>query len=80
MRTYTLSDEQEKIMSDFIEKHNRSRKCPINKQRKEYRKKNPFCSPCGGHCQYSLEITFTTIADLASVKCTCGAEQYLGEV
>ena len=65
-------------MNDFIDKHDKSRKCPINKRIKEHRKKGIF--PCGGHCQYSLEITFSSFANLASIKCECGEEKYLGEV
>ena len=76
--TFTLDPSQVKQMNAFVEKHNRSRKCFINKRIREHRKKGVF--PCGGHCQYSLEITFSSIANLASIKCECGEEQYLGEV
>lgn len=76
--TFTLDPLQVKQMNDWIEKHNKSRKCPINKRIKEHRKKGIF--PCGGHCQYSLEITFSSMANLASIKCECGEEKYLGEV
>ena len=76
--TFTLDPLQVKQMNDFIDKHNKSRKCPINKRIREHRKKGIF--PCGGHCQYSLEITFSSIGDLASIKCECGEEKYLGEV
>lgn len=78
MLNFTLTDEQEALLNSWIEKHNKSRKCPINKQRREMSKKGIY--PCGGHCQYSVDITFTAIGDLASVKCKCGAEEYLGEV
>ena len=77
-KTFTLDDEQVAQMDIWIEKHNKNRNCSINKLRKEYKKKGIF--PCGGMCQYSLEITFTSFADLASIKCQCGAEEYLGEV
>ena len=76
--TFTLDPLQVKQMNDFIDKHDRSRKCPINKKIREHKKKGIF--PCGGHCQYSLEITFSSIANLASIKCECGEEKYLGEV
>ena len=76
--TFTLDPLQVKQMNDFIDKHDKSRKCPINKRIKEHRKKGIF--PCGGHCQYSLEITFSSFANLASIKCECGEEKYLGEV
>lgn len=76
--TFTLDPLQVKQMNDWIEKHNKSRKCPINKRIREHRKKGIF--PCGGHCQYSLEITFASMANLASIKCECGEEKYLGEV
>ena len=61
-----------------IDKHDKSRKCPINKRIREHRKKGII--PCGGECQYSLEITFSSFANLASIKCECGEEQYLGEI
>ena len=32
---------------------------------------------CGEH---KLEIAFTTVGDLAVIKCSCGASKYLGEV
>lgn len=76
--TFTLDKLQVKQMNTWIEKHNKSRKCPINKRRREHRKKGII--PCGGECQYSLEITFASFANLASVKCECGEELYLGEV
>lgn len=76
--TFTLDSLQVKQMDNFINKHNKSRKCPINKRIREHRKKGII--PCGGHCQYSLEITFSSFANLASIKCECGEEQYLGEV
>ena len=76
--TFTLDPLQVKQMNEWIEKHNKSRKCPINKKRREHRKKGII--PCGGECQYSLEITFASMANLASIKCECGEEQYLGEV
>lgn len=76
--TFTLDPLQVKQMNDFIDKHNRSRKCPVNKRRRERKKKGIII--CGGECQYSLEITFTSFANLASIKCECGEEQYLGEV
>ena len=76
--TFTLDPSQVKQMNAFIEKHNRSRKCPVNKRRREYRKKGIIL--CSGECQYSLEITFSSIANLASIKCECGEEKYLGEV
>ena len=76
--TFTLDSLQVKQMNDWIEKHNKSRKCSVNKRRREHRKKGIF--PCGGHCQYSLEITFASMANLASIKCDCGEEKYLGEV
>lgn len=76
--TFTLDPLQVKQMNDWIEKHNKSRKCSINKLRREHKKKGIF--PCGGHCQYSLEITFASMANLASIKCECGKEKYLGEV
>lgn len=76
--TFTLDPLQVKQMNDFIDKHNKSRKCPTNKKIREHRKKGIF--PCGGHCQYSLEITFASFANLASIKCECGEEKYLGEV
>ena len=76
--TFILDPLQVKQMNDWIEKHNKSRKCPINKRRREHRKKGIF--PCGGECQYSLDITFATMANLASIKCECGEEMYLGEV
>lgn len=80
MLSFTLTDEQEAKMNAFIEKHNKARKCPVNKVRKRSRKRDTFCAPCGGRGQYSLEITFTAIANLASIKCECGKEEYLGEV
>lgn len=76
--TFTLDPLQVKQMNAWIEKHNKSRKCLINKRRKEWSKKG--ISPCGGACQYSLEITFASMANLASIKCECGEEKYLGEV
>ena len=76
--TYTLSVEQVKQMNAFMEKHNKSRKCPVNKQRNANRKKGIY--PCGGYCQYSLSISFSSVADLATIKCSCGEEKYLGEV
>ena len=76
--TFTLDPLQVKQMNDWIEKHNKSRKCPINKRRIEHRKKGIML--CGGECQYSLQITFATMANLASIKCECGEEKYLGEV
>lgn len=78
MRYYTLTDEQEKIMKDWIEKHNKSKKCPINKQRKKDRKKGIYA--CGGDCQYETVITHSSFADIASIRCECGEEQFLGEV
>lgn len=80
MLSFTLTDEQEAKMNAFIEKHNKDRKCSVNKVRKQARKHNTFSAPCGGWGQYSLEITFTAIANLASIKCECGKEEYLGEV
>ena len=76
--TFTLNPLQVKQMDDFINKHNRSRKCSINKRRREHKKKGIML--CGGECQYSLEITFASFANLASIKCECGEEKYLGEV
>ena len=76
--TYTLDPHQVKQMNDWIEKHNKSRKCPINKRIREHRKKGVM--PCGGWRQYSLEISFSSIANLATIKCQCGEELYLGEV
>ena len=76
--TFTLDPLQVKQMNDWIEKHNKSRKCFVNKRIREYRKKGIF--PCGGHCQYSLEITFASMANLATIRCECGEELYLGEV
>ena len=76
--TYTLSVEQVKQMNAFMEKHNKSKKCPVNKQRKANRKKGIY--PCGGYCQYSINITLSSVADIATIKCSCGEEEYLGEV
>lgn len=76
--TYTLSVEQVKQMNAFMEKHNKSRKCSVNKQRKANRKAGIY--PCGGYCQYSINITLSSVADIASIKCSCGKEEYLGEV
>ena len=76
--TFTLDPLQVKQMNDWIEKHNKSRKCFVNKRIRDHRKKGIF--PCGGDCQYSLEIIFSSIANLASIKCECGEEKYLGEV
>jgi hypothetical protein len=76
--TFTLDKLQVSQMNAWIEKHNKSRKCSVNKRRREHRKKGIM--PCGGECQYSLEITFASMANLASIKCECGEELYLGEV
>lgn len=80
MQTFILSDEQEEKMNKFISKHEKSWRCPINKQRRRNRKLHQFGGPCGGDCQFSLEITFTSFSNLASIKCECGKEEFLGEV
>lgn len=76
--TYTLSVDQVKQMNAFMEKHNKSRKCPVNKQRKANRKNGVY--PCGGYGQYSINISLSSVADIATIKCSCGEEEYLGEV
>lgn len=80
MQTFTLSDEQEEKMNKFILKHEKSWKCPINNQRRRNRNRDLFCGSCGGDCQFSLVITFTSFANIASIKCECGKEEFLGEV
>lgn len=74
-----LDDEQEKIMDEFITKHNKSKTYKVNRQRIKYSKKHKI-QPCGGWCQYHLQVTFTTIGFLTNIECTCGAKEYLGEV
>ena len=73
MLTITLSDKQEKQMNKFIKQHQK-----VCKLVKEQKKANIV--PSGGWGNFSLEITFTAIATLASIKCKCGEELYLGEV
>ena len=86
MTTWTLTDEQERLMFEWMAIHTQSKKCPAYKRRKRQEKLrakgkgNPY-GPCGGSTQYQIEIALTAVGDLASVKCTeCGEECYLGEV
>lgn len=72
---FSFNSEQIKAINDFIVRHNRNRKCPFNKTRN---KKGDI--PCGGTARYSIEIKLTAVGDLASIKCECGAEEFLGEV
>lgn len=86
MTTWTLTDEQERLMFKWMAIHTQSKKCPIYKRRKKQEKLrakgkgNPY-GPCGGSAQFQIEIALTAVGNLASVKCTeCGEECYLGEV
>ena len=86
MTTWTLTDEQERLMFEWMAIHNQSKKCPVYKRRKRQEKLrakgkgNPY-GPCGGSAQYQIEIALTAVGVLACVKCTeCGEERYLGEV
>lgn len=71
--SFKINDNQKVIMEKFIEKHNRSRKCPVNKQRKRI-------AACGGIAQYSIKITLSSIVNVATIQCECGAKEYLGDV
>ena len=75
---FTLTTEQVIEMDTWITEHNSLKKCKINRERRKNKKKGIY--PCGGYGQYSVEITFTTIANIAYVKCACGQVHYLGEV
>lgn len=86
MTTWTLTDDQERLMLEWMAVHTQSKKCSVYKKRKRQEKLrakgkgNPY-GPCGGSAQYQIEIALTAVGDLASVKCTeCGEECYLGEV
>ena len=86
MTTWTLTDEQERLMFEWMAIHNQRKKCPVYKRRKRQEKLrakgkgNPY-GPCGGSAQYQIEIALTAVGNLASVNCTeCGEECYLGEV
>lgn len=86
MLSWTLSNEQEKMMYDWIAAHNKDKQCPIFKRQKKIEalkargKANPY-STGGGGTQYSVEIHLTAVGDLAAVRCTeCGKDLYLGEV
>ena len=70
---FEINDNQKAVMNKFIERHNRSRKCHINKQKKRI-------TACGGIAQYSIKITLSSIANVATIQCECGAKEYLGEV
>ena len=77
-RTFTLSRLQEEAMDIWIEEHDKT--CPVHKYHKQLTEQNGGMPPCGGWCEKSLVITSASMADLASVKCECGQEDYLGEV
>lgn len=86
MKTWKLDDTQEAVMKWWIAAHDKDKNCPAYKRRKREEKLrakgkgNPY-GPCGGHLQYQVEIGFSAIGDLASIRCIdCGKEYYLGEV
>lgn len=86
MMSFLIDNKQEAAMSEWIETHNKDKKCPAYKKRKKQEKlkakgKGNSYRPCGGSTQYQIEIVLTGVGSLASVKCTeCGKELYLGEV
>ena len=60
---FEMDKEEREKMRAWVDKHERSRKCPFNK------KENQGCS--GG--RYTYHITYTTIGVVLSITCVCGA-------
>ena len=75
MTTWTLTDDQERLMFEWMAVHIQRKKCSAYKRRKRQEKLrakgkgNPY-GPCGGSAQYQIEIALTAVVNLASVKCT----------
>ena len=78
MTNFTLTDEQEKEMRDWIKEHKKETSCQCNQKREWLAEKGVV--PCGGHGQFYIKIYRGTMADIAYIACECGKKHYLGEV